>query len=99
MLMLGAYRSELRWDHVRLARKPHGAGGSEGMPGEGDRMGRNTVPEHRASGPTFERPPITELAIGIQFRTIAGIRAINLAPLRARWQSEYPAIEELPALM
>ena len=37
---------------------------------------------------------MAEVALGVQFRQLYGLRAIDLAPLRAQWQDEYPIVQE-----
>jgi uncharacterized protein (TIGR04255 family) len=49
--------------------------------------------------PKFERPPVVEVAVGVQFRPLFGMRGLALAPLRERWRDEYPNIEEQPPLV
>lgn len=46
----------------------------------------------------FTRPPVVEVALGIQFRPLSGLRGINLGPLRDRWRGPYPQVEEQPPL-
>jgi len=48
--------------------------------------------------PEFDRPPVVEMAIGVQFRPLDGLRGLALGPLREAWRAEYPNIEEQPAL-
>jgi uncharacterized protein (TIGR04255 family) len=48
--------------------------------------------------PKFERPPVVEVAMGVQFRPVFGLRGLALAPLREAWRSEYPRTEEQPPL-
>lgn len=48
--------------------------------------------------PEFEAPPVVEVALGVQFRPIFGLRAIELATLRDRWRTEYPLVQEQPPL-
>jgi uncharacterized protein (TIGR04255 family) len=48
--------------------------------------------------PEFDSPPVVEVALGVQFRPLFGLRPIELAPLRQRWRSRYPLVQELPPL-
>jgi uncharacterized protein (TIGR04255 family) len=53
----------------------------------------------RVDSRSFARPPITELAISVQFRALAELRGINLGPLRTLWREPYPEVEEHPPLV
>jgi uncharacterized protein (TIGR04255 family) len=48
--------------------------------------------------PDFEKPPVVEMALGVQFRPLFAVRGITLAPLREQWRAEYPGVEEQPPL-
>jgi len=48
--------------------------------------------------PEFDDPPVVEVAVGVQFRPLFGMRGLALAPLRDRWRLQYPRTEEQPAL-
>ncbi len=48
--------------------------------------------------PSFENPPVVEIALGVQFRPIFALRGITLGPLRERWRDRYPVVEEQPPL-
>jgi len=48
--------------------------------------------------PEFSNPPVVEVALGVQFRPVYGLRPIELAILREKWRSKYPVIQELPPL-
>lgn len=48
--------------------------------------------------PEYDRPPVVEMAIGVQFRPLDRLRGLALGPLRELWQAEYPRIEEQSAL-
>lgn len=48
--------------------------------------------------PEFDNPPVVEVAIGVQFRALPGLRGLNLAPLQAIWRQEYPIAQEQPPL-
>jgi uncharacterized protein (TIGR04255 family) len=47
---------------------------------------------------TFERPPLAEVAIGVQFRPLTSLRAVHLGVLWERWREDYPILEEQPPL-
>ena len=49
--------------------------------------------------PEFDDPPVVEVAAGVQFRPIFGLRGLALAPLREQWRHQYPRTEEQSALM
>ena len=44
--------------------------------------------------PEFDDPPVAEVAVGVQFRPLFGMRGLALAPLRERWRHQYPRTEE-----
>ena len=48
--------------------------------------------------PEFDKPPVVEMAIGVQFKPLERLRGLALAPLRDQWLREYPVTEEQPAL-
>lgn len=48
--------------------------------------------------PEFDQPPIVEMAIGVQFQPITGLRAFMLGGLRAKWRRDLPIVEEQPPL-
>ena len=48
--------------------------------------------------PEFDAPPIVEVALGIQFEPIFGLRPIELGPLREKWRPDYPIAQEHPPL-
>jgi uncharacterized protein (TIGR04255 family) len=48
--------------------------------------------------PAFASPPVVEMALGVQFRRLHGVRGITLGPLREQWRSSYPRVEEQPPL-
>jgi uncharacterized protein (TIGR04255 family) len=56
----------------------------------------------RVEGPKlsvdFRDPPLVEVALGVQFKPLLGLRAIELGVLRDRWREEYPTIQEQPPL-
>lgn len=49
--------------------------------------------------PEFDNPPVAEVSIGVQFRPLVGLHGLALAPLRERWRTSYPTVEEQPALV
>jgi uncharacterized protein (TIGR04255 family) len=48
--------------------------------------------------PNFGKPPVTEVALSVQFDTIAPLGNIHAGLLWAEYRSEYPKVSELPAL-
>lgn len=48
--------------------------------------------------PEFDNPPVLEVALGVQFRTLYGLRTIELSGLREIWRSVYPHVQEQPPL-
>lgn len=48
--------------------------------------------------PDFDGAPVVEVALGIQFRPLFGLRPVELASLRERWRTRYPLVQELPPL-
>lgn len=48
--------------------------------------------------PEFDAPPVVEVALGVQFQPIFGLRPIELATLREQWRGEYPLVQEQPPL-
>ncbi|WP_329334165.1 TIGR04255 family protein [Streptomyces sp. NBC_00663] len=48
--------------------------------------------------PDFARPPVVEVACGLQFRRITGIHGLKLTPLYETWRAELPNVEEHPPL-
>jgi uncharacterized protein (TIGR04255 family) len=51
-----------------------------------------------ASLPEFVNPPVTEVAVGVQFAPIPQLRPIELADLREKWRGEYPVSQDQPPL-
>ncbi len=49
--------------------------------------------------PEFDNPPVVEVAIGVQFRPLPGLRGLSLAPLQAVWRDAYPISQEQQPLM
>jgi len=48
--------------------------------------------------PDFANPPVIEVACGVQFRPIAGLRGMALAPLYNQWRERFPTVQEQPPL-
>ncbi|MDX2702167.1 TIGR04255 family protein [Streptomyces sp. PA03-6a] len=48
--------------------------------------------------PDFERPPVIEVACGVQFRAVQGLRGVALAPLYNQWREQFPTVQEQPPL-
>lgn len=47
--------------------------------------------------PTFERPPVSEVVLGLMFRPLP-LQAYHLAQLHGVWSDDYPRVEEHPAI-
>lgn len=56
------------------------------------------TPTPDAALPEFDAPPVVEVALGIQFRPVFGLRPIELGGLRETWRAEYPLAQEQPPL-
>ena len=52
----------------------------------------------RPALPEFERPPVAEVALGVQFRPLPQLRPLELGALREKWRPEYPIAQEQPPL-
>jgi hypothetical protein len=48
--------------------------------------------------PTFERPPVTEVALSLQFEELSGLTSIHFGPLWDIFRERYPRIEQQPPL-
>jgi uncharacterized protein (TIGR04255 family) len=48
--------------------------------------------------PVFERPPVVEVVLGLEFQPVANLGAIGLGQLAERWKGRYPVSQELPPL-
>lgn len=48
--------------------------------------------------PEFRRPPLHEVALTVGFDAMPGLRAIELGSLRVAWETDYPQLDEQPAL-
>jgi uncharacterized protein (TIGR04255 family) len=48
--------------------------------------------------PEFEDPPVIEVALTAQFRSLPGMQGVKLGPLRELWSDQYPKVEEQPPL-
>jgi uncharacterized protein (TIGR04255 family) len=48
--------------------------------------------------PDFDKPPVVEMAVGVQFRPLDRLRGLALAPLREAWLHDFPFADEQPAL-
>lgn len=51
-----------------------------------------------SSLPDFAKPPVTEVALGVQFKALPQLRAVELAALREQWRTAYPVAQEQPPL-
>jgi uncharacterized protein (TIGR04255 family) len=56
------------------------------------------VPASDAALPEFDAPPVVEVALGVQFRPVFGLRPIELAGLREQWRPDYPLVQEQPPI-
>lgn len=48
--------------------------------------------------PSFDRPPVSEVALAVGFQPLDGLRAIQLGPLWEAWRADYPLVDEQPPL-
>ncbi|BCJ71658.1 hypothetical protein CS0771_12020 [Catellatospora sp. IY07-71] len=48
-----------------------------------------------SSGPRFDRPPVREVALTVQFDALQTMQTLTLAPLRVDWSPEYPKLSEV----
>lgn len=48
--------------------------------------------------PSFSRPPVAEVVVGVEFEPIPQLGAVGLVRLADRWADEYPTVTEVPAL-
>lgn len=48
--------------------------------------------------PSFTDPPVREVALGVGFRPLSGLRAVQLGPLWDQWRERFPQLEEQPPL-
>ena len=69
-------------------------------------MGQSPSPESAkrhgdaaSSGlPEYNRPPVVEVALGVQFHPLVKLRAPHVGLLWQQWRDEYPILDEVPAL-
>lgn len=79
--------------------------------GPGQLLPSGSTPHHRAASsmmaepvpdldrlPRFSKPPVVEVAIGVEFLPIPALTVIPLVELRPIWNDIYPNIEEQPAI-
>lgn len=52
----------------------------------------------RPPTPSFKRPPVTEVALGVQFKEPLPLRAVDYGPLWDLFRERYPEYEEQPPL-
>jgi uncharacterized protein (TIGR04255 family) len=55
-------------------------------------------PVSNIESPTFDRPPLVEVALGIEWVPLADFGAIQMARLAQRWSDRYPIMQEHPPL-
>lgn len=48
--------------------------------------------------PSFERPPVVEVAVGVHFLQLQGFNSVALVRLADKWRGLYPKTQEQPAL-
>ena len=48
--------------------------------------------------PAYDRPPVVEVALAIQFESAIGYRSVDLARIAERWQDTLPNVSERPPL-
>lgn len=48
--------------------------------------------------PSFARPPVVEVAVGVNFLQLPGLTALPLVDLARTWESRFPIRQEQPAL-
>lgn len=48
--------------------------------------------------PSFSKPPVVEVVVGVEFVPHPGLTAVKLARLYERWREDFPRIQELPAI-
>lgn len=53
---------------------------------------------HRPNLPSFEHPPVIEVAVGVHFLQLPGLNTVALVRLADTWRDRYPKIQEQPAL-
>jgi uncharacterized protein (TIGR04255 family) len=53
---------------------------------------------HMTPLPDFERPPLVEVALSVQFNRLESMRAVDLGLLWAAFRDRYPHCEEMPPL-
>src|ERR1700678_2386835 len=49
-------------------------------------------------GPTFQNPPVAEVALGLYFAAPLGLHAAQMGQLWDRWRDRYPKTEDHPPL-
>jgi uncharacterized protein (TIGR04255 family) len=49
--------------------------------------------------PEFDKPPVVEVAVGVQFLPVLGMQGLALAPLRDLWREDYPKLQDQPPLV
>ncbi len=50
------------------------------------------------SGPSFAKPPVNEVALGVHFAPPPALRTTHAGLLWERWRSNYPRTEDHPVL-
>lgn len=52
----------------------------------------------RPALPRFDRPPVVEVSVGVQFEPQPALRSFEIGGLRETWRDQYPVVEEQPPL-
>ncbi|HEY5853080.1 MAG TPA: TIGR04255 family protein [Aldersonia sp.] len=60
------------------------------------RMGADT--DWSRGLPSFHAPPVIEVAVGVEFVPLPGLSTVGLVHLADLWTSDYPVIQEQPAI-
>jgi uncharacterized protein (TIGR04255 family) len=55
-------------------------------------------PDRPADLPDFERPPVDEVVLSVQFASLPALRSVHIGLFWARMRQEYPSVSEQPPL-
>ena len=61
-------------------------------------VGDDDVPISGTPSPSFDRPPLVEVALGVEFSPVPGFGAVPLARFADRLHDRYPVVQEYPPL-
>ena len=64
-----------------------------------DSVNMDPLPARPENLPDFERPPIDEVVLGLEFRRLEGFTQAHLGELWSEIKAEYPRTEDHPALI